>query len=731
MKKTRKIQFDKKSTITGFVLFFLLLFVTISCAVPQPMASASFSEINQTLDQQMLLRTNDLKEEGKVYKSTGIDTHLVYKLPAVRDTVSIAIQVSSDKDLMQSDNLSIYFAKNSEDFSQSRSAKPYFKTDKDIYLFEIPADQYDLLRIDVNADFTMNQILLSDQPLQITPQKQPINLLRLLGAIVLPCLIIGVLFFTNTLSKLALWLIDKGAKLKRFAFKNKLNIIISFLSYLLILAVSIGLEFLYFRLVDKVPNSAGMHFDFYRFLFIFGVLATAFTLFLFRKVAGKKPEYLFLTIILIAGALLTAGQPPTNGLSWDDQIHFQWTATATTVTDGGYTKAEENLFNVHPDFKELQEYKNLNNYAQQQNQLHENGQIDSIKESPLNLYQRLGHLPGTITMKVCSLVDISFSTQIFLARMSNLFVYAIVMFLAIRKLSSGKMILSVIALLPTFVFLACNFSYDYWVTAFITLGFVYYLEEIRHPERVLEFKNLMMMLGLFIIGCGPKAIYFVFLFLPLFFQRGKIKNYKKRNLLVFGSLVFVVGSLALTLLLTMQTGGDIRGGSDVNSTQQILYILRHPIEYAITLIKFLFVYWNPEGFIVSNKYFTNFAYYGASAGSVILICLLFVTAFTDKNDRDIHSSKPWFKFLIGAGSFAGTALVATTLYISFTAVGSSTVAGCQLRYLFPFLFPVFSVIGSCKIKNAIKPAAYNYAIIGVSGSILFLSIWQQVLTFYH
>ena len=57
-------------------------------------------------------------------------------------------------------------------------------------------------------------------------------------------------------------------------------------------------------------------------------------------------------------------------------------------------------------------------------------------------------------------------------------------------------------------------------------------------------------------------------------------------------------------------------------------------------------------------------------------------------------------------------LVATALYISFTAVGADYIAGCQPRYLLPLLFPMAYFIGvdgvTTKInKNAMAVAAVS------------------------
>ncbi len=60
-----------------------------------------------------------------------------------------------------------------------------------------------------------------------------------------------------------------------------------------------------------------------------------------------------------------------------------------------------------------------------------------------------------------------------------LLTYALTVYFAIRKLKSGKMIMSVIALFPTNIVLASNYSYDPWVTGFSLLGTAYFVSEMQ------------------------------------------------------------------------------------------------------------------------------------------------------------------------------------------------------------------------------------------------------------
>lgn len=86
--------------------------------------------------------------------------------------------------------------------------------------------------------------------------------------------------------------------------------------------------------------------------------------------------------------------------------------------------------------------------------------------------------------------------------------------------------------------------------------------------------------------------------------------------------VFVLGliafaSFALPFLFSTAGGsnvGDMRGGSDVNSGQQIAFILADPLRYAEILANYFSTYYlNP---ITSSGYALNFAYLGSLAAQI-------------------------------------------------------------------------------------------------------------------
>lgn len=86
-------------------------------------------------------------------------------------------------------------------------------------------------------------------------------------------------------------------------------------------------------------------------------------------------------------------------------------------------------------------------------------------------------------MSLARLFKMSFGNIYILGRLVNLIVYVTTMTFAIRKIKKGKILLSVIGLLPTVMFLSSTISYDPFVLSFISLGMAYLLNAVMDEEK--------------------------------------------------------------------------------------------------------------------------------------------------------------------------------------------------------------------------------------------------------
>ena len=320
-------------------------------------------------------------------------------------------------------------------------------------------------------------------------------------------------------------------------------------------------------------------------------------------------------------------------------------------------------------------------------------------------------------------------STIALAKFTSILTCALVIYFGIKRLKSGKYLFACVALIPSCMLLGTSFSYDYWVTAFIIYAYACFVSELQKKDEKISSETIFLMLSAMILGCGPKMIYFALVFPMLFIGKHKFETKKDKNrysLLCLGALLFVFVSFALPFFLNVGGSTDIRGGADVNSGEQFIFIFSNPFKYAGILIRFMCDYVALDDMTAQV---INFSYMGTPNiiyGTIVVLLILF-TAFVDKSE-DLYPGRTRLALISFATCFAQIALVATALYISFTPVGHGTVNGCQYRYLFPVMIPFFYFLGSGKVKCNAKPAVLNTVIFSLITLTLFMSYYGVYLS---
>ena len=232
-------------------------------------------------------------------------------------------------------------------------------------------------------------------------------------------------------------------------------------------------------------------------------------------------------------------------------------------------------------------------------------------------------------------------------------------------------------------------SYDYWVIGFTTLGYSFFISELQNRDKKLEYKNMIMMNICFLLGIAPKAIYFVLMFVLLFMPKDKFVDKKQRKIyytLIVGVAVFLMMTFLLPMLIGSSGTGDTRGGEDVNSIEQIKYILSNPGEYTGTLLNFLKEYLDLDYEKKIKMPCVRGAYFFSAA-----VCII---------------------------------LVATALYVSFTEVGANYIAGCQPRYLLPILFPTAYFIGVDGVQTKINKNVMTVVSISIMSYFFMAGMWN-------
>ena len=271
--------------------------------------------------------------------------------------------------------------------------------------------------------------------------------------------------------------------------------------------------------------------------------------------------------------------------------------------------------------------------------------------------------------------------------------YVYVFFCAIRRLRSGKALAGALALLPTPLLMSANFSYDPWCYALISGSFIWYAAALQRRDGEMSGFEMFTIYSSFVLGALVKAVVFPIALVFFLAPRELIRDPRRRALWRVSAVLcvlFLLMTFALPFLMSDGSGGDSRGGGNVEHGSQVGFILSDPLGYMVIFASFLgeFLFASPLEEITSS--FFPYLYETPAYFGLLMLCLLLVLAFLDRNPRDDGPlSGGLLKVAVVVGSLSALFLIALALYIDFTPVGSEYISGVQWRYMLPCFIPIF------------------------------------------
>ncbi len=498
---------------------------------------------------------------------------------------------------------------------------------------------------------------------------------------------------------------------------------------LLLGAAGLGLltEFLYARIWGIGLTSLGTALNPARLAFFAAAWVLAAVFYLLRKQVQEKPEKLFAFTILILGCLFICLIPTANFISWDEPSHFYW-SLSQSYPDHVYMTTIDIVLWQDPPLPVSWDLAGNKAVVEEMNKVYEVGYTGHVDNAGIDRFLTfIGHWPAGLAMALARALGLSFQWIFLFGKLGNLAAYTAILYFAIRKLRSGKMLLAAIACMPTPFFLATVYSYDFWVTAWAMFAFATYFSQLQQPEKKMTFMTAFVMLGAMLLACLPKQPYIPLLLPFLFLSRSKFATRKQHRAYVLSVIAVALLIAASFLMVRMGTvgDGDFRGGETVSVSGQIQYILTDPAGFMKTIFGFIREYLSFSGM---GGVLSIFAYLGLSKSASYAACLLLLISVTDKADSDQFALKARTRLFTWSACLITVFALAVSLYIAFTPVGLNTVNGCQPRYLLPLIFPALFLIGSPRIVNHMDRRLYYYMGHGCMAFILLQSIWDMVAT---
>ena len=449
-------------------------------------------------------------------------------------------------------------------------------------------------------------------------------------------------------------------------------------------------------------------------LFIAVVLTSVVEVLSYLKNKKKSLEGTFAKLLLLIGVTMIFFAPLWP-FGWDVQSHYLWTTQSSAIHGGvALTQADSSYIANEVAFES-------DNYWQQIQELDKDNQY-AVAEVGNHL--QLWYLPGGVIIAVARLLKLGFVCRYHLGRLAQLIVYVLCCYFGMKRLRSGKLILGVIASMPTCLLLATTYSYDYWVICFTLLGCAYFVGMCQDGDEEVNYRDTCIMSVALFLGCMPKQIYMPLMLIPLTMFKRKLKD-KRIGYYIICVVMMVLMCASLFLRSTTEvTGtGDLRGGA-VNPQEQLTGIIQNPANYALIMLHFLETYFNPSKVNVV----ADWAYLGALPCSVFLVMLLLYVSITDRNEYDRRAYPLLARIYVVPMMIGEIVLIATAMYLSFTPVGNPVVNGCQGRYMLPLLYPVCAILfgGGIPLKKKMGKW-YDVIVMGIIGYILYYSVYHWML----
>ena len=468
--------------------------------------------------------------------------------------------------------------------------------------------------------------------------------------------------------------------------------------------------------INSITIDNTFNFNLVRFLLIFFMLFVISFFLFYKEIVKKKLHVTFLIVILTFGIIVSLSTP--LNFSFDERAHFIKAYQGASFDLGINKKPIKWVGNIDKftrvtafispfdTYKEKLEYSRTfssTNYTK----------TEYISTTADN-YLPTAYIPASIGLFIGKALKLPFSLVFYLGRVFGVLGYALVLFYTIKKVKVAKRLIFVIGLLPGIVYSVSSYSADAMTIAFSISTVAVFLNMITSKENSLNYKLPIILTICCSIVVMCKMTYAPLCLLILLIPRNKFKekvDYLKCRLSVIGTVgVVTLGTIGYSIF----TGINQWHRSGVNPAGQLIFIIYNIPEYILIICKFI----STDFFLFFRGSIGDFAYAGLLPNILmyIVFVILFVLAIID-NEDDILKIDKSDKLMLSLIILVSWVLVITSLYISFTFVGSTSVDGVQGRYFTPLLLLFLLLFKNNKINNSFNKKKFNY-ILSVSSTLL-------------
>lgn len=714
-----------KNKIVQFIIitcvFFIIFFI-----LHQNIVYSSYhyeqKNIDKVLTSEDVIYIDGYTKNGNKFTLCQENAYFKIKSPIKAGSVKINLKDIESKKA----DIKIYYSSNDSMYDEAKTLTTSVNSTNKSATFNIPSSiQNEYFLIKVGGNFSLDNIEISSQNAvleKIGTNTSNHIIFGLIDLIISFCISL-IIVLKNLIGKLFVKISSiKKEEIKKYLFR----IGIYTLSVVLILSVQVFFTKQFVAFIDGhyVINTMRLSFSI--------MLVTLFWGFIWLRGSFKRNiEKIFLLVSLSVGITYAIATPMLQETTWDGGIHYGNTIELVYADQDKLPALDKNVgwleisYNLN-DMNSIKEKYNTNYY-------YINGTVETKDWSLVGIYNSLGYLPHSFGIFLARGLGLTFTASILLGKIFSSICFSSIVYLAMKRLNTGKLVMFILALYPTVIMLAGTYSYDAWVNAWMFLGVAYLLANIQEKDKFISLKELLIIPISMFIAIGPKAIYFPIMLMCYFMPKTKFSSDKYRYIyysLTTGLMFLAIISFLVPFIFGVSSGtevGDTRGGADVNSSLQVRNIISHPIEYTKTLLLFLKDYWS---FGNIADYSTNLAYIGKGQYSIVLIGGMLATLFIGEKNRLDKNINNLFKVFTILLVFGISAMVASAFYVAYTSVGANFIAGCQPRYLLPLLFPIAYCLRNTFKPLQIRQEMINFIICSISTFIAVYILFANMIMIY-
>lgn len=312
--------------------------------------------------------------------------------------------------------------------------------------------------------------------------------------------------------------------------------------------------------------------------------------------------------------------------------------------------------------------------------------VECSARSNLGNAGRIYYLPQAIGITIGRLFHLGMMPTMMLGRLMGLFVYAILVFYAIRKLPIAKYTLLLISLLPISLQQAASFSYDGIINGVSFLYIAYCLYAV-YNEKELSFAEAAIIAVAGSMVCAVKGgVYVALCFVPLLALFHKRSGVRKQYWVYWafsgiGLFAFAGKNLIRTLARFMAVAGSVTGGAASTQVYTFSDIIHDPIRF---IGMFLNTFYEQGDKYIRNLFGGNLAWRDINISWIIMFGYVFVillSCIQNEGEKKIAVLDRWY---LGLTALVAFGCVEVSMLLVWTPVTYDYITGVQGRYFIPF-----------------------------------------------